>query len=148
MKLPQLRQLRQRITLRCRTSPLTLEETFGYIAERLRIAGANGEPIFSKEAIQTVNLYSRGIPRVVNLLCEHALINAYVDHLRPVPAHLVEEVAREFQLDEIEPIATASTNGAAAQSLDTQALLQNLDELLGRLREANIVPSAMRERKP
>src|SRR5271156_4583858 len=64
LKLPQLRQLRQRITLRCRTSPLTLEETFGYIAERLRIAGANGEPIFSKEAIETVNLYSRGIPRV------------------------------------------------------------------------------------
>ena len=107
-----MRQLRQRITLRCRTSPLTLEETFGYIAERLRIAGANGEPIFSKEAIQTVHLYSRGIPRVVNLLCEHALINAYVDHLRPVPAQLVEEVAREFQLDEIEPIAPVDSSMA------------------------------------
>jgi len=149
LKLPQLRQLRQRITLRCRTSPLTLEETFGYIAERLRIAGANGEPIFSKEAIETVNLYSRGIPRVVNLLCEHALINAYVDHLRPVPAHLVEEVAREFQLDEIEPILAAHSSNGTGQSVDTQALLQNLDELLGRLREANIVPSSsQRERKP
>ena len=117
LKLPQLRQLRQRITLRCRTAPLTLEETFGYIAERLRIAGANGEPIFSKEAIQTVHMYSRGIPRVVNLLCEHALINAYVDHLRPVPAHLVEEVAREFQLDEIAPIApVGSSNGASRAS--------------------------------
>src|ERR1700677_1818565 len=149
LKLPQLRQLRQRITLRCRTSPLTLEETFGYIAERLRIAGANGEPIFSKEAIETVNLYSRGIPRVVNLLCEHALINAYVDHLRPVPAHLVEEVAREFQLDEIEPVLPAHGSNGTSQSVDTQALLQNLDELLGRLREANIVPSSsQRERKP
>ena len=59
LKMPQLRQLRQRITLRCRTAPLTLEETFGYIAERLRIAGANGEPIFSKEAIQTVHMYSQ-----------------------------------------------------------------------------------------
>jgi hypothetical protein len=68
--------------------------------------------------------------------------------LRPVPAHLVEEVAREFQLDEIEPIAAASTSNGSAHSLDTQALLQNLDELLGRLREANIVPSAVRERKP
>ena len=147
LKLPQLRQLRQRITLRCRTSPLTLEETFGYIAERLRIAGANGEPIFSKEAIETVNLYSRGIPRVVNLLCEHALINAYVDHLRPVPAHLVEEVAREFQLDEIEPIAPSNIPNGANHSTDTQALLQNLDELLGRLREANIAPSPRGERK-
>src|ERR1700761_4334661 len=148
LKLPQLRQLRQRITLRCRTAPLTLEETFGYIAERLRIAGAQGEPIFSKEAIQTVHVYSRGIPRVVNLLCEHALINAYVDHLRPVPAHLVEEVAREFQLDEIEPIAPSNIPNGANHSTDTQALLQNLDELLGRLREANIAPSPTRERKP
>jgi general secretion pathway protein A len=147
LKLPQLRQLRQRITLRCRTAPLTLEETFGYIAERLRIAGANSEPIFSKEAIQTVHMYSRGIPRVVNLLCEHALINAYVDHLRPVPAHLVEEVAREFQLDEIEPTTSAGSLPRTAQATDAQALLQNLDELLGRLRQSNVVLSPSRERK-
>src|SRR5579862_5856615 len=94
LKIPSLRQLRQRITLRCRTAPLSLEETFGYVAERLRIAGANGEPVFSKEAIETAHLYACGIPRVLNLLCEHALINAYVDHLRPVPAYLVEEIAR------------------------------------------------------
>lgn len=148
LKLPQLRQLRQRITLRCRTSSLTLEETFGYIAERLRIAGASGEPIFSKEAIQTVHMYSRGIPRVVNLLCEHALINAYVDHLRPVPAHLVEEVAREFQLDEIEPTSHSGLSPKAERATDTQALLQNLDELLGRLRQADESQSSSRERKP
>jgi len=148
LKLPQLRQLRQRITLRCRTAPLTREETFGYIAERMRIAGANGEPIFSKEAVQSVHTYSRGIPRVVNLLCEHALINAYVDHLRPVPADLVEEVAREFQLDEIEPIARTAVSSGAQQTLDAQSLLQNLEELLSRLRETNIMPSTVRERKP
>src|SRR6204780_354091 len=91
LRQPQLRQLRQRITLRSKTLPLSLEETAGYIQERLRIAGATDNNIFSPEAIQTVHLYSRGIPRVVNLLCEHSLINAYVDHLRPVPAHLVEE---------------------------------------------------------
>jgi len=85
----------------------------------------------------------------VNLLCEHALINAYVDHLRPVPAHLVEEVAREFQLDEIEPILAAHGPNGTGQGVDAQALLQNLDELLSRLREANIVPSSSaRERKP
>jgi len=148
LKLPQLRQLRQRITLRSRTSPLTLEETFGYIAERLRIAGANGEAIFSKEAVQAVHLYSRGIPRVVNLLCEHSMINAYVDHLRPVPAHLVEEVAREFQLDEIEPTAPVSFKANAQQTMDARLLLQNLDELLGRLRQANLMPTALEERKP
>jgi general secretion pathway protein A len=148
LKLPQLRQLRQRITLRSRTSPLTIEETFGYIAERLRIAGANGEAIFSKEAVQAVHLYSRGIPRVVNLLCEHAMINAYVDHMRPVPAQLVEEVAREFQLDEIEPTAPVSFKANAQQTMDARLLLQNLDELLGRLRQANLMPTALEERKP
>src|SRR6202451_4688453 len=148
LKMPSLRQLRQRITLRCRTSPLSLEETFGYIAERLRIAGASGEPIFSKEAIETVHLYSRGIPRVTNLLCEHALINAYVDHMRPVPAHLIEEVAREFQLDEIEPTAPLGISNGNKPPVDAQVLLQNLDELLNRLREANIMPVTTRERKP
>ena len=144
LKMPSLRQLRQRITLRCRTAPLTLEETFGYVAERLRIAGANGEPIFSKEAIQTIQTYSRGIPRVVNLLCEHAMINAYVDGVRPIPAHLIEEVAREFQLDEIGPVAPGllTTQDNAGK---TQALLENLDELLGRLRQVSAGPS--RERK-
>jgi len=147
LKLPQLRQLRQRITLRCRTAPLSQEETFGYVAERLHIAGANGEPIFSKEAIQTVHRYSAGIPRVVNLLCEHALINAYVDHLRPVPAHLVEEVAREFQLDELDPGSGEAIGLRAGQSVETQNLLQNLDDLLGRLRQANILPTSTREGK-
>ena len=145
LKMPELRQLRQRITLRCHTTALSLEETFGYIAERLRIAGANGEPIFSKEAIQTVHLYSRGIPRVVNLLCEHSMINSYVDSLRPVPAHVVEEVAREFQLDEIAPIVSEGFSSRTQQAASTQALLENLDELLGRLRQVNAVPS--RERK-
>jgi len=145
LKLPQLRQLRQRITLRCRTAPLSLDETFGYIGERLRVGGANGEPIFSKEAIQTIHMYSRGIPRVVNLLCEHSMINAYVDSLRPVPAHLVEEVAREFQLDEIAPTVSPGSPRAAQNSANTQALLENLDELLGRLRQLSLEPS--RERK-
>jgi phenylalanyl-tRNA synthetase beta subunit len=84
----------------------------------------------------------------VNLLCEHALINAYVDHLRPVPAHLVEEVAREFQLDEIEPIAPVGISNGNKPPVDAQVLLQNLDELLNRLREANIMPVTTRERKP
>jgi general secretion pathway protein A len=145
LRLPELRQLRQRITLRCHTAPLTLDETFGYVAERLQVAGANGEPIFSKEAIQTVHQYSRGIPRVINLLCEHSLVNAYVDSVRPVPANLVEEVVREFQLDEIAPVASAGVSHHIQQDVNTQALLENLDELLGRLRQANSLPS--RERK-
>jgi len=145
LKAPQVRQLRQRITLRCRTAPLTLEETFGYIAERLRIAGANCEPIFSKEAIETVHTYACGIPRVVNLLCEHAMINSYVDSLRPVPAHIVEEVAREFQLDEIAPVAHSANSSHAVQAASAQALLDHLDELLNRFRQVAVRPEQERK---
>jgi general secretion pathway protein A len=140
LMLPQLRQLRQRITIRCQTSQLSLEETFGYVAERLRIAGAKGEPIFSKEAVQTVHMYARGIPRIINLLCEHSLINAYVDALRPVPAHLVEEVAREFHLDEVEPTSAPGSALRLEEAATKQALIENLDELLEQLRQGNIKP--------
>jgi general secretion pathway protein A len=144
LRRPQLRQVRQRITISCRTTALSIEETFGYVAERLRIAGMNGEPIFSKEAIETVHLYSRGIPRVVNLLCEHAMINSYVESLRPVPARLVEDVAREFHLDEMAPTASVAFS-SGEQAANAQSVLNNMDELLGRLRDINAVPS--RERK-
>lgn len=144
LKRPQLRQVRQRITISCRTKALTIEETFGYVAERLRIAGVNGDPVFSKEAIETVHLYSRGIPRVVNLLCEHSMINAYVDSLRPIPARLVEDVAREFNLDEMAPTASLALS-SGEQAANTQSVLNNMDELLGRLRHINAVPT--RERK-
>src|SRR5271167_3501348 len=78
LRLPQLRQLRQRIMLRCKTCPLSKEQTHQYVAERLKIAGAAREPIFSVQAVDTVHLYSLGIPRVINLLCEHSLVNAFV----------------------------------------------------------------------
>jgi type II secretory pathway predicted ATPase ExeA len=109
LRRPELRQLRQRITLRCNTAPLTLEESHGYIANRLRIGGATGDPVFSSEAVEAVHSYSRGIPRVMNLLCEHSLINAYVEQLKPVPARMVEEAARDFLMDEFSAITTRSS---------------------------------------
>ena len=108
---PMLRQLRQRITLRYKTSQLSSAETRSYIEERLRIAGASGEPIFSPEAIETIHKYARGVPRVINVLCDHALINALAERQKPVSAGLVREVAREFELDLIAPIAPAVSSG-------------------------------------
>jgi general secretion pathway protein A len=145
LKLPQLRQLRQRITLRCKTAPLTPEQTFDYIAERLRIAGATGNPIFGKEAVETIHVYSLGIPRVVNLLCEHALVNSYVEQQRVVTAKTVEDVAREFQLDEVEPVAPTGSQRIETDVYNSEAFLQNLGEALSRFR-AN-PPSTTRERK-
>ena len=144
LKLPQLRQLRQRIMLRCRTMPLNEEQTQEYITERLRIAGASADPIFSPKAVQTIHLYSLGIPRVINLLCEHSLVNGFVDHERVIQPKTVEDVAREFQLDEVEPIAPSGGNRIDSDVYNSEAFLQNLGEALSRFR---LTPSSGRERK-
>ena len=129
---PQLRQLRQRITLRCKLHPLTLEETASYIGERLCTAGANGQTIFTREAIQRMHVYSLGIPRVVNLLCDHALISAFVDHQKTVTASRVEEVAREFELDRIKPTSSPLPDGSEENS-DAMKRAESSDFTSGRL---------------
>jgi general secretion pathway protein A len=147
LKLPELRQLRQRIMLRCKTTPLSKEQTHDYILKRLKIAGAGEEPIFSPEAMDAVHIYSLGIPRVVNLLCEHSLVNAYVDQQRPIKSKVVEDVAREFQLDEVEPIAPTVVRQPTENDVyNSEAFIQNLGEALSRFR---ISPSRTpsRERK-
>jgi general secretion pathway protein A len=134
LKLPQLRQLRQRIMLRCKTSALSKEQTQDYIIERLRIAGADGTPIFSPEAVAMVHKYSVGIPRVINLLCEHSLINAYVEQQRPISAKTVEDVAKEFQLDEVAPTASPQSMRVDADVYNSESFIQNLGEALSKFR--------------
>jgi general secretion pathway protein A len=147
LKQPDLRQLRQRITLRARTRPLTLEETHGYILERMRIAGAENPDIFSPEAVAAVHRYARGIPRVTNLLCEHSLVSSFVDQKNPVPAEIVEEVARDFDLDVVDPLAQApaqATGLVLPSTVDAngdqppliESLLQALNTLVDRLNQA------------
>jgi general secretion pathway protein A len=144
---PQLRQLRQRITLRAKTRQLTIEETQGYIQERMRIAGAENPDIFSPEAVAAVHRFARGIPRVTNLLCEHALVSSFADQKNPVPAEIVEEVAHDFDLHVVDPLAQASatapvpavpsngeTNGDQAPLVES--LLQALNSLVDRLNQA------------
>jgi len=136
LNLPQLRQFRQRIMIRCKTSHLTKEETHAYIVERLRIAGVgpSNQPIFSQAAMDTVHLYSLGVPRVVNLLCEHSLINAYVEHERPILPKTVEDIAHEFQLDVVEPTASPESLQTSAELYNSEAFIQNLGEALFRFR--------------
>ena len=97
-----LRQLRQRIALRAKTLPLSEEETRGYIQERLRIAGSNGEEIFSAAAIEAIHRHSCGIPRVINLVSEQAMVRTAFGQARPVPAEIVDGVARDLSLHEVE----------------------------------------------
>jgi general secretion pathway protein A len=147
LKLPELRQLRQRIMLRCKTAQLTKEETTGYILERLKTAGAaEAENIFSPKALEAIHLYSLGIPRVINLLCEHSLVNAFAENQRPIEPKIVEEVAQEFQLDEVEPVAPIGSSRTEAEVFDSEAFIQNLGEALSRFRQVTPV-SPTRTRK-
>ncbi len=95
---------------------LTEVETGAYIAERLRIAGAS-RVVMSEEGIQQIYRYSKGIPRVINLICEHAMISAYVEQVIPIPARIVESVSVELDL-ELRPLR-ASANGPALESADS-----------------------------
>jgi general secretion pathway protein A len=124
---PALRQVKQRIALRCKTAALSLDEGHQYIQARLHIAGANGARIFSLEAMDAAHFYSRGIPRVINLLCEHALLNASVEQIQPVPVHFVAEVAREFQFDDIKPVASNSVSrgGSHPDAISVQSRFMN-----------------------
>jgi general secretion pathway protein A len=116
---PGLRQLRQRITLWSKTHPLTLLETYAYLQERLRIGGSAGQEIFTPAAVEAVHRHARGMPRIINLVCEHALISAFVEHSKTVSEKIVEEVARDFKLQkiDIEP-APKPANGAPPILLD------------------------------
>jgi len=97
LRRPELWQLQQRIIARTSLKPLSFTETTSYVRSRLENDGAT-ETVFSDESIEAVHLCAHGIPRVVNLLCEHALIAAYTDKIKPVGVDTVNRVAREFDL--------------------------------------------------
>jgi type II secretory pathway predicted ATPase ExeA len=134
MKQPNLRQLRQRLVLQAKTHALSLEEARSYIAERLRIAGGNGNPIFSPEAVTAIHRYSNGIPRVVNLICEHCLVSAFVDEQKMVSATVVDAIARDFDLRENDLTEDPDLDSAAR--IDLMDALKTLSNLAGQLREA------------
>jgi general secretion pathway protein A len=100
---PELRQLKQRIGLRCRILPLTAEQTRDYIRTRLRIAGASDLGLFSDAAITRIGEYSGGVPRLINTLCEHCLLVGYADQIRRIDRKIVEEAIEYFEEGERRP---------------------------------------------
>jgi general secretion pathway protein A len=94
---PEFRQLRQRINLRYHLEPLSEKETKEYIGKRLRIAGAR-EPIFTEKAIKEIYLKSGGIPRLINILCDNALLNGYALDQKLIDKGSVREVAKDLNL--------------------------------------------------
>ncbi len=88
---PELRQLKQRVGLRCHIGPLSAGETRAYIRHRLRIAGASDAGLFTDAAVQRIAEYSRGVPRVINVVCDHCLLSGYADSKRRIETRAVDE---------------------------------------------------------
>lgn len=169
IKQPQLRQLRQRITLRARTFPLTLGETKLYVNQRLRIAGSNGEQLFDPASLAAIYRYSNGIPRVVNLICEQCLVSAFVDRQKVVKVGVVDAVARDFDLEEQNnvtgpvpplappankimapaafpaPVSKAPASAAPGSKSDLMEAMKTLNDLAERLRSSE--PDRAKKRK-
>ncbi len=92
-----LRQLRQRITVRYHLRPLSRKDTERYIAHRLRVAGGNGRPSFTPWAIRRIHGYARGIPRLVNAVCDKALLYGYVNGTDRLDARGIRRAIRELE---------------------------------------------------
>ena len=121
-----LRQLKQRITLRCRLEPLTENESAAYIRRRLHLAGANSaaSAIFPEPAVEVIFRYSRGIPRLINTICENALISGYARQANSITPEMIEEVANDFRLNVV-------PTPAAPEFTLTAERVARLERLLG-----------------
>jgi general secretion pathway protein A len=99
LSLPELRQLRQRISVRYHITPLSLEETRAYVIERLGIAGNPHDRIFDEAALEVIYKVSGGVPRLINLVCDSALLAGFARGERTVDAGLVTDAIRDLELD-------------------------------------------------
>jgi general secretion pathway protein A len=98
LEVPELRQLKQRVTLRCELTPLSVTDTADYIASRVRTAGGVAARLFSREAIILIHENAGGIPRSINVICDNALLSAMAVARPRVDRAIVAEVCRDLRL--------------------------------------------------
>jgi general secretion pathway protein A len=126
----ELRQLKQRIALRCHLDPLNATETREYMRRRLQIAGVTGAiQIFSGPAVDAVFNHSRGIPRLINTICENALLSGYAKHAATITSEIIDGVAHDLRLG---VVAVDPRNSAPRLSKEQEQneLLQAVKTLL------------------
>jgi general secretion pathway protein A len=109
-----LRQLKQRIALRSHLAPLDINETKGYIHRRLQLAGcANPGMLFPDDTILEIHRCSHGIARLINTLCENALIQGYARQTRAITPEMIEEIAADFRMNVMHPPSGGVVSGRA-----------------------------------
>jgi len=113
-----LRQLKQRIALRCELRALTLRESSAYIAGRIRAAGGSGAQTFTREAVMLMHERAAGIPRTLNVIADNALLTGFAVSQRPVTAKLVLEVCRDLDLTgDAAPVLVAPVTDPSSPAL-------------------------------
>ena len=100
----ELRQLKQRIAVRSRITPLSAQESYGYIEHRLGIAGLDNPAIFTKKALDIIVGEANGVPRRLNVLCDNALITGFGYQKNPVTAAIAREVVSDFAAQKKRPV--------------------------------------------
>jgi len=127
-----LRQLKQRIALRAQLLPLDVAETREYIEQRLNIAGVDPQQkvIFPAETIAAIYRHSSGLPRLINTICENALVAAYARQVPTVSPDIIEGVAREFRLGIVKP---GDSEKAGGSDIDVQKATSVLLDLFAAL---------------
>lgn len=93
-----LRQFKQRIGLRCELRPLSARETAGYVAGRIRAAGGVGAQVFTRDAVALIYEHSRGLPRLISLIADNALLGGFAADKRPVGSEIVRQVCSDFDI--------------------------------------------------
>jgi general secretion pathway protein A len=114
-----LRQLKQRVALRCRLDSLEMHHTAAYIAHRLTLAGGDPASIFSREAVIAIHARSRGIPRLVNVVCDNALLTGFALERRPIESDVIQEVGDDFDLGPAMAIGRDDPTGGLARTFRT-----------------------------
>jgi general secretion pathway protein A len=128
----ELRQIKQRIALRCHLEPLNLEETQGYIERRLQIAGVPPDTtIFSEMATSAIFQHSKGIPRLINTICENALLSGYGRRDAVITPETVDEVASDLRLGVVSRKEKKNGSSATAKEQEKDELLRAVKTLLG-----------------
>ncbi len=119
LEAPNLRQLKQRIVLRCNLSPFTEEQTVEYIHSRLEKAGMPNQTVFTPEILAEVHLRSQGIPRVINAMCDNLLLTCFASEQHVATVEMLDEVCKDMRL---EWPGRRSRRAYAAESFDPQSL--------------------------
>ena len=95
---PALRQLKQRVTLRCELAPFELADTAAYIGSRITTAGGVPSKLFTREAVTLIHEHAQGIPRSISVICDNALVSGMALGRHPVDRAIVLEVCRDLAL--------------------------------------------------